>query len=170
MFPNARRSSEGDQSRLTAAILWRHAREYAGAARLVHSHLKSHEVSLPVYFLLGRAIELALKAYLRAHGVTKDDLRNRFGHRLKVLLKAAKSRGLLKDVSLSDTEQAQIRMLDRHYSRKALEYVEVGTMRGLPEIHGTIILVQKLVSGVEPVALRASGYLPKKHQMPNSPD
>jgi hypothetical protein len=49
---------------------------------------------LPMYFLLGHAIELTLKAYLLASGVSAATLRNRVGHDLEQAFQSAKNHGL----------------------------------------------------------------------------
>lgn len=52
---------------------------------------RAEGVSLPAYFLLGRSIELSLKAFLLHKGMPISELRKkRYGHDLKALL--AKSR------------------------------------------------------------------------------
>ena len=51
-------------------------------------------LSRPRYFLLCHAIELALKAFLALHGESESDLRLKFGHDLKKVLKRAKEFGL----------------------------------------------------------------------------
>jgi hypothetical protein len=51
--------------------------------------------SLVSYYLLGHAIELALKSYLFARGLSLDDLRSRkYGHKLDVLLTECRRRRL----------------------------------------------------------------------------
>ena len=65
---------------------------------LIRVQLKSLalEHGLPVRYLYGHAIEMYLKAFLRAEGVTEDALRNNrmYGHRLEDLYTECKSRGL----------------------------------------------------------------------------
>ena len=63
------------------------------------------------YLLLCQATELGLKAFLLSRGMTKHDLRSKFGHNLTKLLGEAKSRGLDK------YPQVQRRQEDRHHSR-----------------------------------------------------
>ena len=63
--------------------------------------------SWPRYFLLSHAIELALKALLKLHGESEGDLRLKFGHDLKKLLKRAKKLGL----TLTPETQEAIKLL-----------------------------------------------------------
>jgi len=48
----------------------------------------------PRYFLLCHTVELALKSFLAARGVTESKLRTAFGHKIDALMREAISRGL----------------------------------------------------------------------------
>lgn len=52
--------------------------------------------SWPHYFLLGHAVELALKAFLASRGMTAEEVR-KYGHKLERLLNAAVTHGLETD-------------------------------------------------------------------------
>ena len=65
------------------------SREFLIAAELVLN--KSNHVSLPVYFLLARSIELSLKAFLLEAGMTPKTLGYKpFGHNLVTLYEETK--------------------------------------------------------------------------------
>ena len=73
---------------------------------------KREPPSWPRYFMLCHAIELALKAYLAAHGATAQELKN-FRHNLTALLEEAINKGL----SLSDTAQKDIKALQEAHEK-----------------------------------------------------
>jgi hypothetical protein len=78
--------------RTTAAGLWVHAVSYLRAAEQVSKmNCDSHA---PLYFLYSNAIELALKAYLRAKGASLSELQD-MGHKLPSLLARARAAGLI---------------------------------------------------------------------------
>ncbi|WP_316237651.1 hypothetical protein [Bradyrhizobium sp. SZCCHNR1015] len=66
-------------------------------------------ISWPRYFMLCHAVELALKAFLLAHGVPLKDLESNqiFGHQLDALLKEADERGL----EIGPQERAELEKL-----------------------------------------------------------
>src|SRR5665647_390271 len=100
---------------------------------------KGHEFSapVPVMFLTGQAIELALKAFLLSKGVSLKSLRGReFGHQLHVCLRKAKELGLGELVSLKEDEEETIEILDALYSTKQLQYIVSG-FKTFP-VHGPL--------------------------------
>jgi hypothetical protein len=86
-------------------------------------------VSLPAHFLLGRSIELSLKAFLLHHGFLVDDLRKKkLGHNLRALLEQARRRGLERHIKLEAVDFGAIQLLSYDYAEKRLEYrVTAGT-------------------------------------------
>jgi hypothetical protein len=72
-------------------------REQAGQLlETIKSNLSSKraEYGLPVRHLYSHAIELLLKAFLRAEGVSLDNLRDLYGHKIAKLYEECKRRGL----------------------------------------------------------------------------
>jgi hypothetical protein len=74
-----------DPSRALGTL--RYAIEFYAAAKHVDRHLgmeEGYEKRAPttVYFLLGHAIELALKSFLQHRGYSEKELINKFGHDL----------------------------------------------------------------------------------------
>lgn len=122
----------------TAEGFFLHAQEFWAAADLVLS--KTEGGSLPAYFLLGRSIELSLKAFLLHKGMSIATLRSRqYGHSLKTLLECAKEKGLEKFISVEPIESGVIDLLSFAYADKRLEYrVTKGTyyLPLLPETWG----------------------------------
>ena len=93
-------SIHDDPSRTTPIGLLRYSTEFLEAAGIVDEHMGSRSgyetiAPIPVMFLTGHAIELALKAFLLKHGVTLTELRSRkFGHNLVALMDESLNRGL----------------------------------------------------------------------------
>lgn len=81
---------------------------------------------IPVLFLVGQAIELALKSFLLANGVELRKLKREYGHELHRLLRKAKELGLGKIVKLTVDEESVIEVLDKLYSSKQLQYIVTG--------------------------------------------
>ena len=79
------------------------------------------------YYLAGHAAELNLKSFLFKRGVSINDLRKRYGHDLKLLVRCARHNGLASCVST-----AQIISLSSIYSQKRLEYRENKQMKFPP--------------------------------------
>jgi hypothetical protein len=89
---------------------------------------KGYEIiaPVPVMFLVGQAIELALKSLLLHRGVTLRELRTQYGHGLPQLLSKAIQLGLPSGVTLSAEEESVIKLLDALYSSKQLQYIVTG--------------------------------------------
>jgi hypothetical protein len=99
----------------------RHAQEFWTAADLVLN--KTEGVSLPVFFLLGRSIELSLKAYLLHREMPISELRKRnYGHNLKNLLAKSREKGIDSLVKLEAIDEGVIDLLSYDYEAKRFEY------------------------------------------------
>lgn len=131
----------------------KHAREFLAVAKLVPN--QTEEVSLPLYFLLGRSIELSLKAYLLACGMAQKELMSRkFGHNIEALMNEALKRGLENEVSIESIERGAMQLLNYDYLSKRLEYRITGGTYHLPFIDVTEQVAQKLASGLDGFCLR----------------
>ncbi len=90
--------------------------------------------TLTLNFLMGRAIELAIKAYLLSKGTSIDVLRGRkFGHNLKAGLALAMEKGFNTEEITSPTDQEVIDVLNEHYAEKDFEYPQQSQMSGFNE-------------------------------------
>lgn len=119
-----------------------HAKEFFEAAQLVLSQRDS--VSLPSYFLLGRSIELALKAFLMSRGLNARELRSRkFGHNLDALLDKAIILGIEDELSITDLEKGVLQLLNYDYLEKRFEYRITNGAYALPFIDVTTQIAQK---------------------------
>ena len=126
----------------------KHAQEFFHAADLVLG--KADGVSLPAYFLLGRSIELSLKAFLLHSGVPISVLRSKkLGHNLDVLLTTAKERGIQQHIILESLECGVVQLLSFDYAEKRLEYRNTGGTYYLPLLDVTWGLARKLAYEIE---------------------
>lgn len=86
---------EGESRRTAALALWRYSHDYLKAAQaLCETNLVSLNESQALYHLAAQGIEFALKSYLRARGVTPEELSSRIGHSLLDALQEALARDL----------------------------------------------------------------------------
>lgn len=111
-----------------------------------------HAISIPAYFLVGRALELAFKSFLLVHGATEKKLR-KLGHDLDRGLEAAVEAGLGDLLEIEDQDRAAIFGLNRYYVSKDLEYVRTG-YKSYPEPRIVLATARRLLSGIAP-AVRA---------------
>lgn len=128
------------------------------AADDVLGHRKGYEITapVPVMFLVGQAIELALKAFLLHQGVELRKLRYDYGHELHRALKKAKELGLYKFVPLTTEEESMVELLNTLYASKQLQYIVSGP-KTYPVFGPLEAVGRKLVFGIGPVV----GYIPR---------
>jgi hypothetical protein len=150
-----------DPERTTPIGLARYAAEFLEAALAADDRMGArlgHEAiaPVPVMYLAGHSIELALKAFLTLKGVALQDLRKHYGHSLREALKAAHGLGLAKIVEFSAEEVSALEVLDRLYSEKELEYIITGAKQ-FPVFGPVESASLKLVHGIgKAVGLRTS--------------
>ena len=150
-----------DPERTTSIGMARYGTEFFEAALAADDKLgrtEGYEITapIPVMFLVGQAVELALKAYLLAKGVGVRELRRNYGHELHRSLRKAKELGLADVVALSAEEEGVLGLLDSLYSTKQLQYIVTGA-KTFPVFGPLESVARKLVYGIAPVA----GYPPK---------
>ena len=101
-------------------------KEFADAANTLYKVSQDQHVhpSWPIQFVTCQALELYLKAFLRANGVSLDDLKDgrKFGHDLQRALREAKQKGLDKVVAITDDEEHIIKILNAHYKNRDFQY------------------------------------------------
>jgi len=93
------------------------AKDMLKAAEILHQ-CGEWKVLMPTYYLLGHATQVALKAFLLAHGDALDKLKNRYGHDIA---KSAKS-----VLPLVQEHLPEIELLNFYYKAKELEYRVTG--------------------------------------------
>ena len=105
--------------------LFHYAHSYAlSAVKLSEGKIEATHPDAPIRFLFSHAIELYLKSYLLAKGMTIEQLRDGYGHKVSKLFEGAIERGL--EVPLEQKKQASLLdnvILDR--------YLENGSRRVL---------------------------------------
>ena len=145
-----------DPKRTTSIGMARYATEFFEAALAADDKLGKKEgyddiAPIPVMFLVGQAVELALKAYLLKKGVTLRKLRRRYGHELHRSLRKAKELGLADVVHLSSEEEGILGLLDALYSTKELQYIVTGAEQ-FPIVGPLESVARKIVYSIAPVA------------------
>jgi hypothetical protein len=78
----------------------------------------------PIWFLYCHAVELYLKAFLRAHGATVKELRDKYGHQVVSLAKSAEEAGL----HIDDENRDVITLMDR-MGILTLRYIRRGAFK-----------------------------------------
>ena len=111
--------------------------------------------SFPAYFLVGRSIELSLKAFLFARGEKINRLKYKYGHDLSKLIIESRRRKLGREVKLTRNQLASVKLLSAPYSQKLLEYSEVGTYT-LPHYWVICEVASGLVYGLRPYCYKAT--------------
>ncbi|MDR7334387.1 hypothetical protein [Roseateles asaccharophilus] len=144
-----------DPSRTTPVGLARYATDFFRAAIAADDVLGKHAgyeliAPIPVMFLVGQAIELALKAYLLHKGVELKRLRQDFGHEIHRALRKAKELGLFDAVPLTPEDEATVELLNSLYASKQLQYIVTGA-KTYPVFGPLEQVARKLVYGIGPV-------------------
>lgn len=93
------------------------------------------------YFLLGRTLELVLKALLMQVGFNVSYIK-KLGHDLQVLSALANIRYF--ELNLSITEIANINLLNEYYLSKEFEYPSVGS-KSLPKLDVIEAILDKIL-------------------------
>lgn len=128
----------------------RYAEDYRLAAKRVIGTDKPIESSLlmPVYHLLAQSIELSLKAYLRAAGVSSSELKSHnVRHNLAVLRNKAIDLGLGDVIALNDLDNHVIDTLSTAYRAHEFRYITLG-YKSLPFPTEAEDLARKLTRGL----------------------
>ena len=145
--------SEDESERPTSSRhigLLNHAKAFAEAANIiVKAHAPYERINkapLPLYYLCGHAIELALKSVLRLHGDSDVSLK-KISHNLVSALNKATSHPQ-KHCFSAELNQA-VKMLNSYYSRKALEYYDKPKLMTLPDARKLLEIVNALIENLD---------------------
>jgi len=144
-----------DPARTTPIGLARYAQEFLRASLKADDGMgggREHDfvAPIPVLYLAGHSIELALKSFLLHKGVTLRELRVKYGHDLGRSFKKAKELGLLGHAKFEDVELGAFAVLDDLYSSKQLEYIVTGT-KAFPMFGPIESFAKKLNAAVAPL-------------------
>lgn len=105
---------------VTQDTLLENAKEFLIAAEVILNHYKNN-ISMPIYFLFARSIELSLKSFLASRGAKESQLKN-IGHDIYKLFLEAKKKGLGDIVIFDDCEVGAMQVLNINYRSKGFEY------------------------------------------------
>ncbi len=114
------------------------------------------------YYVLCRALELILKAFLLAKGIGQEQLRRRpFGHNLEALWRAAKSKGLMDVVSaLPGSFEPHLAMANSYYKGKGFEYFDFSrwahSYADLPPLDRLEGYTMQLIADIKPYCLEVA--------------
>ena len=114
----------------SAAILFYQAADFAAAADACVATYGPNAMAHVTMFLLARSFELAVKAGLRAKGLSRAELQHGFGHDLESLLRESDRLGLLMIDTWTPDVTCGIENLNEAYASKELEYVDTGAFSG----------------------------------------
>jgi len=117
-------------------------KEYLEAAKILDSR-HPNEPDWPTFFVACQALELYLKAFLRAHGVSVEDLINRkvFGHDLQLGFDKAMKLGLDKTLDFTDALRYYVGVINQPYKERDFQYKGSGSWE--------LIFISPLISLVE---------------------
>lgn len=118
---------------------------------------------MPIYYLYTHALELVLKAFLRAKGRTSDDLRGRqFGHKLKTLWTTCLEAGLKTHAVQEVFIEQMVDILHPFATDYEFRYVKVG-FKSLPTLDDVEVALTDLMAVVRPICeATVSGPIPIK--------
>ena len=124
---------------------------------------KSQFFSPVPYYLYCRSIELVIKAFLLAKGMTKKQLKTRkFGHDLTALLIEAKKLGLEDIVVIESEWEIELSKANDYYFKKDFEYFNVTFgYHGLPSLAALNELSEKLLKSLKRICQDAADSPPK---------
>jgi HEPN domain-containing protein len=145
-----RQASLDPMDRLSPARLAASADEYQEAAIALHGVIR-REPHGPSLFLSGQAVELYLKAFLRACGASEGELK-RLSHDLVATFEAAEKAGIRDLLALSNEDLAVICDLSLHYFSKDLQYTLVGLKAKYPAFASLGPLLKRMHDDVTPFA------------------
>lgn len=112
-----------DDGRTTPLGLFNYARSYWQSGVLLHhAGAKVSHPDAPVTLLMAHAIELYLKAFLRARGLSAQEVKHSFGHDFEKLVETAWARGL----PLTDKDRDMAVILKEQESIRRSRYIETG--------------------------------------------
>ena len=152
-------SIAGATARLSPLALHTYAKDFLRAG--ISLEASCVRFSPAQHYLLARAVELALKAFLSANGITLKELAGRnYGHSLVKLLRAAENRGITAHVFLGSEHFEEIQRADKYYSEKVFEYPAISeAIEGYPQKPNLVVLrsaAELLVIRLEALCLDAA--------------
>jgi hypothetical protein len=111
--------------RISAVALLHQAMAVAAAADAYSARGRQNISTLTLHFLIGRSLELALKAYLIYKDCTENTMRD-FGQDLSKLLEQAAVHSFELHSGTSDADRRAVAALSANYVRRMVDYPRVG--------------------------------------------
>jgi hypothetical protein len=147
-------NSEAESPRTTAMGLLTDAKHMLRAAEILEAS-GEWSVNSPTYYLLGHALEEAMKSWLLATGIFGlDYLKFKLGHDLSKAAKLVVECGEPPLSILLAENLPYIELLNVEYLSKQLEYRKTGAV-SRPPIEVLISLLRSMILTIEPIALAA---------------
>lgn len=160
-------SGQGGIDRSPPQALFFSGEAFLKAAQHTHQAQCSGELKLrfdmPVYYLYSHAIELMMKAFLRAKGVSTDKLRKEFGHSLVKLWSGCLARDIVLDAAPQQVIAEVVSMLEPYAVSYEFRYIQTGckTLPSLPDVR---LAAEKLATAIRPIC--SNPRLPLFHDRP----
>jgi hypothetical protein len=98
-----------------------------------------------------------MKSFLLAKGITRQEIKNEYGHDLQKILRKAKELGINTTSPISETQEEQIVKANDWYARKGFEYFELQNIvdgpETLPNLQALAEIARCLVKNLKPFCL-----------------
>lgn len=123
------------------------------------SYKSANPFSPASYYLVCRSLELSLKAYLLASGVTRQEIKNtrQLGHDIQKLLQKAISLKINSISPISSMQEQEIQKANGWYTRKGFEYFELQNIvdgeETLPDLGALVKVADQLIVDLKPLCL-----------------
>ncbi len=156
------KSSGEDIDRAPAIAIFLSAESFMRAALHAHQAADAKTLRLsfevPIYYLYSHAIELTLKAYLRAKGVTSAELKKtqKWGHDLFKLWNGCFRLGLVLDPVAQAAAAPVVKLLTPFAASYEFRYVKTGC-KTLPTLDAVRTAVETLQFAIRPTVVATVG-------------
>ena len=115
----------------------------------------------PVFFLFCRSIELSLKSFLNASGLSVTELSTSpYAHRLSALLSKAETLKLFETVPITEVDRDIIIEAEPYYAEKLFEYPSIPeagrAFKGAPDLRQLESTARVLAEGLKNFAMEAT--------------
>jgi hypothetical protein len=107
--------------------------------------------SHPYWFTVFQSIELSLKSFLRAKGLSQKEIKV-LNHSIAMILDKANGNGFANLIELTPDEDLVLRETGELYYAKVFQYSEYG-MKSVPYAEFGILLAKKIFEAIRPIAI-----------------
>jgi hypothetical protein len=129
---------------------------FLNAARHMHGAYSDRSLKLrfdmPIYYLYSHAIELMMKAFLRARDVSAAKLKDpkRFGHSLLKLWDECLARDIVLDPAPQVVIEEVVSLLEPYATSYEFRYIRTG-LKTVPSLEDVRLAAEKLAAAIKPV-------------------